>query len=72
MNRKQKEAKRYAKNIIQKARKESRRLLSESYLLECIQVEADKIKKQLLDECLELKRKAKEEAKAIRDGALNG
>lgn len=68
MNRKQKEAKRYAKNIIQKARKESRRLLSESYLLKCIQVEADKIKKQLLDECLELKRKAKEEAKAIREG----
>lgn len=72
MNRKQKEAKRYAKNIIQKAREKSWRLLSESYLLECIRAEADKIKKQILDECLELKRKAKEEAKAIKEGALNG
>lgn len=72
MKRRQKEVKRYAKNIIQKAREKSRRLLSESYLLECIRAEADKIKKQILDECLELKRKAKEEAKAIREGALNG
>ena len=67
MNKKEKEARRYAKNIIQKAREEQNRLLSELELLRLIRIEADRIKKQLIEECSELKRKAKEEAKAIRE-----
>ena len=67
MNKKEKEARRYAKNIIQKAREEQNRLLSELELLRLIRIEADRIKKQLIEECSELKRKVKEEVKAIRE-----
>ena len=40
-------------------------MLRESELLRLIQIEADKIKKQILKKCPEIKRKAKEEVEKI-------
>lgn len=67
MNKKLKETRRNAKRIIQKAKEIQKKLLSESELLRLIQIETDKIKKQLLEECQEMKRKAKEEVAKIHD-----
>ena len=58
MNIKLKKTRRNAKKIIQKAREKNQRLLSESYLLKCIQEEANKIKQQVLNECKEIKHKS--------------
>ena len=61
MNRKLKETRRNAKRIIQEAKRERIKILSESEILHLIQIEADKIRQQVLEDCLEMRRKAKEE-----------
>ena len=61
MNKRVKEAKRKAKNIIQKALRERYKILSESELMKCMKAEADKIKQKILEDCKEIKQLAKEE-----------
>lgn len=61
MNKKLKETRRNAKRIIQKAKETQMKLLKESELLRLIQIEGDNIRESVKKECLEMKRKAKEE-----------
>ena len=51
MNRKLKETKRKAKDILQKARTRAKKMVYESEIMKQIQVEADKIKQEIIEGC---------------------